>query len=713
MDKEQLREQYQEESRAKLPPAAYHFALVADWRDFDGWEWHENGGGDGIHLEKGITYVDDIAVKSITEVFFNSKMYNIDDVKAWLDGENLEAKEIDEVTGQDYMQVKDEEQQKRDALETVDQVQHRAAIDIEARAIEGDDRRVEMAISSEMPCERSFGNEVLVHSEETMNLDFLRSGRAPLLLDHDPTKQIGVIESVNLDAGAGVLRANVRFSRGELASEVYDDVVDGIRGNVSIGYIVRKMERDQKDVNTFRVTNFEILEASIVSIPADQSVGVGRSQELPTEEATEVPTEVEQSKVPVIEVSEVRTMDPIEVKGMNAAEAMAAIDLATRHNKREIADQAIRDGVTQSEFNARMLAAIGDKPLHAPEIDLTEKEQRQYSLMAAIRGAASGKLEGFEAEVNEELARFHGKEARGFYVPQFIFRDVTTGGTGGNLVGTDHLSGSFIEALQAKLVVSALGAQYMDGLVGDLAIPGMNASTNVGFVAENAAPATEGAPTFRQVAMSPKTMAQFVDIGRRLMAQSSPSAEAVIRNNMMRAFAGKLDQVALNGGGTNEPTGILQTSGIGSVAMGTNGGAITYAGIVDLEKAVADANALDGNMAYVTNPKVVGSMRQTPRQASGVEGNFILNDSNKLLGYDVMSTTNVPSNLTKGTGTDLSAAIFGNFQDLLIGSWGGLDVLVNPYASGGTGATRLEMYHDVDVAVQNAGSFAAIQDIDA
>ena len=252
----------------------------------------------------------------------------------------------------------------------------------------------------------------------------------------------------------------------------------------------------------------------------------------------------------------------------------------------------------------------------------------------------------------------------------------------------------------------------MSGLSGDVTIPALNAKTNVGFVAENAASGSEGAPTFRQVSMAPKTCTQYVDLSRKLMLQSDPSVEQIVRDDMVRQFAAKIDEVAIEGGGSNEPTGITQTSGIGSVAMGTNGGAVTYAKLVDLESEVAIDNALGGSLAFLTNPKVVGKMRQTPRQASGVEGNFILNDTNTILGYGVTSSTLVPSDLTKGSSSGVcSAVLFGNFADLIIGMFGGLDVLVNPFASNGTGATRIEMYQDVDVAVRHAQSFAAILDV--
>jgi HK97 family phage major capsid protein/HK97 family phage prohead protease len=578
---------------------------------------------------------------------------------------------------------------------------------------EKDDRRVEMSVSSELEVERSFGREMIVHTEQTLDLNFLRSGHAPLLLDHDPERQIGVIESVNLDGSARRLRATVRFGRGTLASEVYQDVVDGIRSNVSIGYKVRKMERDKDDQGLFRVIDAEIMEVSIVSLPADPSVGVGRSVEV-SDTATIKPIEKE---VPIMEQENHIDLDQVraEAAAERSKEINEMLGLAAKHNQRSFADESIRQGMTLAQFRGALLDKIADKPLDVADVELTQKEERQYSLINAIRSAQSGRFDGFEREVSEELAKRYGKEPRGFYVPQSIFkRDLTVGTNtaGGFLKPTDHLGGEFIDALRANLVISSLGARMMQGLKGDVAIPALNAKTAVGFVAENNAPGSEGAPTFRQVTMSPKTLVQYVDISRKLSMQSDPSVEQVIRDDLTRQFAAKIDEVAIEGGGSNEPTGITQTSGIGSVAIGTNGGAITYAALVDLEKEVAIDNALGGSLAYLTNPKVVGEMRQTSRQSGGVEGNFILNDSNTILGYNVASTTLVPSDLTKGTSSGVcSAVIFGNFNDLMIGMFGGLDVLVDPYTGSSTGATRIAMYQDVDVAVRHAESFAAILDV--
>jgi HK97 family phage major capsid protein/HK97 family phage prohead protease len=718
-----------------------HAARINDSEKYDEFRRQANVGGEGIDFIFGIYSVDDERVSEIQSVRFDADRYTMQQALEWLDENDMEPMKFEEAVGErnekrhiieitedddailikfgkgmefEGINVMPEEVQDDEEMEMEIEVERYLKTETlhRAEAMEADrvdDRRVRMSISSETAVERGYGKEVLDHSRESVDLSFLNSGRAPLLLDHDPERQIGVVESVDLDGDARRLRAVVRFSRNALASEVYDDVVDGIRGNVSIGYRVTKMDRDEGDTLMFRATSWQPLEVSVVSIPADQSVGVGRAHE--TSPETENP-------VPVIEeIKMEQSNETVRQEALAAfqKEVGEIIDLAVRHNQRSLADEAIRKGLNLAQFRGLLLEKIADKPLDAAEIDMSPKEQRQYSLMNAIRSASLGKLNGFEAEVSQELARHYGKDARGFYVPTSIFkRDIlTTSPTNGsNLVPEDHLGGEFIDALRANLVISGLGARMMQGLKGDVAIPALNAKTTVGFVGENAAPGSEGAPTFRQVTMTPKELRQYVDISRKLMMQSDPSVEQIIREDLTRQFAAKIDEVAIEGAGANEPTGILETNGIGSVTLGTNGGAITYASLIDLEKEVAIDNALNGSLHFLTNPKVVGEMRQTPRQNSGVEGNFILNDSNTVLGYNVASTTLVPSDLTKGTSSGVcSAVLFGNFQDLMIGMFGGLDILVDPYSGSDKGATRIAMYQDVDVAVRHAESFAAIKDV--
>lgn len=589
---------------------------------------------------------------------------------------------------------------------------------VEVEATDEDDRRVRMSLSSEEPVERSFGMEVLEHTEEAIDMSRIASGNAPLLKDHDMTAQIGIVEEAYLDRAERKLRAVVRFGKSALAREVYEDVKDGVVRNVSIGYIVKNMEQ-RGNSGTVLVNQWIPYEASIVAVPADNvGAGIGRSANFV--ETTKVEKDIEMTEV---------NKDEIRLEAAEAAKrefqktAQEITALAVKHNKRDLADKAIADGMSVDQFRGMLLEALPTgKALEqsAGAVDMSEKEVRNYSFMKAVRGLVNGSgLNGLELEVSDEIARKNGKEARGFYAPDSFWagkRDLIAGtdADGGYLVGTDHRGDQFIEALRSRLVFADLGTRFLSGLKGDVAIPKMTAAATAGFVAENNA-VSEQNQTFGQVTLSPKSLGAFTDMSRLLMIQSDPSVEAIIRDDLLNAIAQKIEQVAIKGAGSNEPTGILETTGIGSVAIGTNGGAATWGSVVDLVKEVEADNAglSADSMAYLTNSKVKSHLAQTAK-VSSTDSVQILNDPwSSLYGYNMAVTNNVPSDLTKGTGTGLSALVFGDFSQLIVGMFSTADVLVDPYTNSATGAVRVRVMQEMDLGVRNAQSFAAITDIDA
>ncbi len=593
------------------------------------------------------------------------------------------------------------------------------AFEFDRNKIDEDKRTIEIGVSSEVPVERNFGFEVLGHNEEEIDMEFMGSGRSPLLLDHDPTKQIGVVEEFAIDRQNKRTIAKVRFSKNQQADEVYRDVLDGIRQKISVGYQVNSMQREESEkdgVPIYRVNSWLPLEVSAVSVPADQSslVGFARSKETPKIEINsnkEIKMENE-NKTPEV--------NPAELRADFAKEAKAIIDLGVQHNKRDLANEAVANGASLAQFRGSLLETIAnDKPLDLPSsVDMNETEQREYSLIKAVQETAQGRLSGLEKEVSDQIASQTGKAARGFYMPTnigFGKRDQTVGSNtgGGFLKGTDHLGNEFIDALYANLVIGQAGARIMTGLQGDISIPKLSASvTNSAFVAENAAP-SEGAGTFAQVTMSPKTLAAYVDVSRRLMLQSDPSVEAVLRNDVINTFARKIDEVALEGGASNHPSGIIASSTGNVEALGTNGGAIAYSNIVSMVSKVEQDNAIlnDASVKFIGNPKVTAKLRTTPKQGSGVEGNFMLDPDGKMMGYDYLSSTLVPSDLTKGSASNVSALIFGDFSQLMLGFWSGVDVIVDPYTGSTAATTRLAFFQDVDVALRHDDAFSVCKDI--
>tara|TARA_R100000353_G_scaffold24240_2_gene20887 strand:- start:669 stop:3389 length:2721 start_codon:yes stop_codon:yes gene_type:complete len=593
------------------------------------------------------------------------------------------------------------------------------AFEFDRSKIDEETRTVHIGVSSEQPVERRFGYEVLGHDEGEIDMEFMSSGRSPLLLDHDSTKQIGVVEEFALDKENKRTVAKVRFSKNKQADEVFRDVVDGIRQNISVGYEVKSMkkEEDEKDgVSTYRVNSWSPLEVSAVSIPADQSrlIGFARSKETTLINNPKEDIKMSENNDNKVEVSS------DAMRAELAKENSAIIDLAVKHGKRDLAEEAIAKGMTLPQFRGHLLDTIAnDKPLDLPsDVEMTETEQRDYSLLKAIRESARGELSGLEREVSDEIAQRTGKEAKGFYMPTNIaFRAdqvVGTNNVGGFLKPTDHLGNEFIEALKAKLVVSQAGARIMTGLKGDVAIPKMSAETsNVAFVSENSAP-SEGNATFAQVTMSPKTLAAQVDISRKLMMQSDPSIEQVLREDIIATFARKIDEVAIEGGGSNEPTGVLGGVASGNViAAATNGAAPTYENVVELIRLVEASNAIlnEGSLRFLGNPKLTSKLRRVLKSSADTSSNFILENDNSILGYSYLSSTLVPSDLSQGSGSNLSAMIFGDFSQLMLGFYSGVDVIVDPYTGSAAGTTRLAFFQDLDVALRHGESFSCKKDL--
>jgi len=576
---------------------------------------------------------------------------------------------------------------------------------------EEQDRRVMMSISSTNPVEREFGYEVLEHNASSVDMEFMSSGKAPLLLDHDARQQIGVVEKAYMDNDK--LRAQVRFSKSALAEEVYRDVVDGIRGNVSIGYQIQGMTKDEngyKDKPLYRVNMFKPLEVSMVSIPADSSVGVGRSKpEISGNDNSAI-----QEKTMSAEVVQepVNTRQPEDQLKEYRNQSSQILELGKRHNEYDLAFRALQEEKSLAEFQAMLLEKKTSKPIDF-SVDASPKEKRNYSLVRAIQAADAKDWSkaGFELEVSKELAKKQSRQPKGFFVPDWGWQTRTvstaagaTFGAGSNIVPEDYRGDRFIDALISTSILGQVGATVLNGLQGNVAIPKISTSTAAAFIAEGGS-VGNSEPDFSQVTMTPKLLANKVAVTRELMIQSDPSVEQLIRNNMVRIFAAKIDNVALKGGGSNEPTGILGTSGIGDVSSGgTSGNAnLTYGNVVDIMTEVSQDNALLGNLRWVTHPAVVGKLMQTLVAAS-TDSRMIMSGPDSMMGYPVVQTTQAPS-------SSPYSLIFGNFADLYVGFFSALDVLVDPYGSAGTATTNLYFYQDCDIAVAHAESFAAAQDV--
>lgn len=415
-----------------------------------------------------------------------------------------------------------------------------------------------------------------------------------------------------------------------------------------------------------------------------------------------------------------------EARTLNEAAERENRDLAENEATRYTAIMAEIDQINGRMERGQRLANLESAAERGGErqivddgnIGMTEADLRRYSLVRAIGAAASGDWRGaeMEREASEAVAKRTGRAPTGFFVPSDVQkRDLLVGtpSAGGYTVGTDLLSQSFVDLLRNRMMVRAAGATVLAGLTGNVAIPTQTGGATAYWVAENGAP-TESQETVGQVALAPKTVGAFTDFSRKLLKQSSLDVEALVRNDLANVLALAIDAAALHGSGSgNQPTGIAATSGIGSVAGGTNGLAPAWSHVVALETEVAVDNADVGRLAYMSNAKVRGKLKGTPRTVT--YGDIMIWEPNAgntpVNGYPCYVTNQVSSTLTKGSSSGVCSAIFfGNWGDLLIGMWGGLDILVDPYTGGTAGTIRVVALQDVDVAVRHAESFAAMLD---
>ena len=563
-----------------------------------------------------------------------------------------------------------------------------------AKFIDEDTRTVRIGVSSEEPVERSFGLEILSHKAEDVNMEFINSGRAPLLLDHDMTKQIGVIEDFRLDETAKRTIAVVRFGKSRLASEVFEDVKDGIRMNISVGYRVNKLMRikDSKEV-AYRAA-WSPMEVSSVSVPADQSrlVGVGRSQSF-----KEIKMDNE------VNLDEVKAKSAEEVKAELKRNSQEIYKLAERHNQKDLAARAIAEHKTIEEFRGELLETIASKPLETPkDIGLSKKEMKRFSLVKGINALANPsdraaqKAAEFEFECSAAAAEAYGRNSQGLMLPPEVLRewnqrDLNTSDDAG-IVGQDFRGGDFIDALTNSSSVMSAGATLLRGLQGDVKIPKKTGTSTAAFVSSEGTAVAESEMTIGSVNLSPKTLGCFTDVTRQLLTQSSLDVENLIRNDIAQSMALAIDAGALEGSGTSgNPTGIKNTAGINTVTFA--GANPTWAETVNMESQVAVDNALIGNLSYIMRADDYGSLKTTEK-ASGT-AQFVVDRDGRVNNYSVV-VSNQP---TSGD------HYFGNFSDLLVGFFGGLDIIVDPYTNSSSGTVRVVGIQMIDVAVRNAVSF--------
>lgn len=358
---------------------------------------------------------------------------------------------------------------------------------------------------------------------------------------------------------------------------------------------------------------------------------------------------------------------------------------------------------------------------------LSNKEQKDissYSVLNALQASVGyAQLDGLTKEMHEEgLNEYKNSgishKTQGVIIPEVVMlngsknirNDVNTGsGTGGERIDTELRAP--IDVLLDKTVTRQLGATYLTGLRGDITFPTMTAASEPAEKAENAA-ATEVQPTTGSKSMTPTRLPAYTEISEQLLKQDAFGIEQWVRNHLFELVALRMDRMAINGSGSsNEPTGVLNAAGLSLISHGTNGGAPVRTSLTRTAGTVNIANALMGGLGYLTNGKVETTLKETLVDSGS--GQFVWPEGAKTLnGYNAVSSNIVPSNLVKGSsGSVCSALIFGNWRDLYVGMWGGIELKSNPYVKMDEGLVQVHVVSYYDILVSRAASFAASKDL--
>jgi HK97 family phage major capsid protein/HK97 family phage prohead protease len=636
----------------------------------------------------------------------------------------------------------------------------------EIREIDVEKRTVEISFSSETPVERWFGDEVLDHAPGAMNVERMESG-APLLMNHDHRDQVGVIVSARVD-GDKVGRALVRFGKSARADEMMQDVIDGIRTNISVGYAIDKIEITPRKglADLVRVTAWTPYEISIVSVPADASVGVGRAaagagnppedtaaapgdggapEELTPSGAARAQSEDHDMKTKILraangdlvraEVDEndeiIKVIEVLERAGADIEAATRAgegreqgrvtaiMDLGRQYGAVDLAAKFVQEQKSPDEFQRALLdhvsAQRGNRPLAAggdENIGLSPDEVRNYSFLNVIRALVNPhdrraqEDAAFEIEASQAAAQRSNRQPVGLFIPPDVMRralntstsGAASGDTGGFSVATELMSQSFVDMLRNRTVAMQLG-RPMGGLVGNLDIPRQVGGATGYWIGEGD-DAIEGDVELDQISMSPKTVAAYSELSRKLMQQSSLDVEALVRSDLATALALAIDKAFFYGSGSaNQPRGLKNMVGINAVDFGgtLSGGGValpTYAEMVQMETEISADNADVNSMAYVVNARMRGHLKTTEKFA-GTTGSPVWEPANTVNGYRGEVTNQI------ATGD----VFFGNYADALIGMWGGLDMTIDTSTHSKSGAKRIVLFQDADFVFRRVESF--------
>ena len=602
--------------------------------------------------------------------------------------------------------------------DTASPVQHRdlnreplrRVASFDASAVGEESRSLEFSFSSEAPVARWFGDEVLSHDSESVDLTRLNDG-APLLWNHNPDQVLGVVERGWIDGEKKRGMVAVRFSRSAFAEEKLADIRDGILRNVSVGYSIN--DADQTRDGSIVATSWQPHEVSIVAIAADPGVGIGRQLG-----ATTAAPAADQTQSP----STMETVDLTQERAAAAADAVTAergriaaiTNLTREHGADDLAGDLIASGATEADAMRTVLGTIAKRAKQpatpitpaqpiagaSADIGLTDKEARNFSFLKAMRAQlfpnerAFQEEAAFEREASNAAAQRMGMSPKGILIPNDVLsRSLTAGhaSAAGDLIFTDARPGSFIELLRKRNFLTGLGVTILSGLTGPVGIPKQTGASQVYWKGEGVA-AAESEPSVGQVTMTLKEMSAWTRFSRSLMLQSSIDVETFVRNDLVTVMALEQARVALYGlGSASQPEGLKLTTGINTVDFAAN--QPTYAELVNMETQIAADDADIGTMGYVTNATIFGGFKTTEKATGTAQ--FVLEPGGTVNSYNVVRSNQVETN----------DVFFGVWSQLVLGLFGAVDLQVNPYSEDKEGNIRVVAHQAIDYAVRHPQAF--------
>ena len=471
-------------------------------------------------------------------------------------------------------------------------------------AIDVDKRTVDMSILSEEPIQQWwFGRVILDHKKTAVRMDRMNAG-APLLLNHRTDQQIGVLENVRIKDGK--LRATARFSRSALAEEIFQDVRDGIRRNTSGGFVIHEIKLEKKkdgEPDTYRALDWEPFEGSIASIPADISVGAGRSLDDPDENEEETETAATRTaKTPSTE-----RIKPMKTPEEEAAEAAAAA-LAARTPAQllqarttEFIDTAALFGETEEQktrfrATARKLALDDAATIDTLKRDILASMKESQAPLVPVPADRAGAIQfGYASKPRH----FKGERAaeKAYRFGQW-FRAACLGDVGAQTWCRDNgvlLQRAQQEGVNEKggfLVPPEFGNDMIDlreefGVFRRLAKivpmasdtrsdPRRTGGLTAYFVGESD-PGTVSDKTWDRITLTARKLMCMARLSTEISEDSVVSLGDDLAGEMAYAFANKEDDCGFNGDGSSPYGGIV---GVRAALLGLSGTIANIAGLV-------------------------------------------------------------------------------------------------------------------------------------